>query len=108
MNKFVIKRSKDNQFYFVLVANNGEVILTSETYKRKRDSVRGVRAVRRAVEFGFFSKKANGMGDFYFRLYPRNYRIVGISQMYNSREAVEKGIEAVRRYAPTAPITFDL
>lgn len=33
--KFHIKRSKDKQFYFVLIARNGQVVLTSETYTRK-------------------------------------------------------------------------
>lgn len=33
--KFKIKRSTDNQFYFVLIARNGQVVLTSETYTRK-------------------------------------------------------------------------
>lgn len=34
--KFEILKSKNKQFYFVLKAKNGEVILTSETYKSKQ------------------------------------------------------------------------
>ena len=35
--KFVIKRSKDPKqpFYFVMVADNGEVVMTSETMTQK-------------------------------------------------------------------------
>jgi uncharacterized protein YegP (UPF0339 family) len=41
-----IKKSKDGQFYFVLVAANGEPILTSETYTRRADAERGARTMR--------------------------------------------------------------
>jgi uncharacterized protein YegP (UPF0339 family) len=33
---YVIKRSKENQFYFTFHAPNHEIILTSETYSLKR------------------------------------------------------------------------
>ncbi len=32
MSKFIIKKSIDEQYYFVLKANNSETILTSEMY----------------------------------------------------------------------------
>lgn len=33
--KFKVKQSKDDQFYFIVVAANGRTILQSETYKAK-------------------------------------------------------------------------
>ena len=36
--KFEIKESADEQFMFNLKAANGEVILTSETYRQKRSA----------------------------------------------------------------------
>ncbi len=33
MGKFVIKKSKNDQYVFNLLAANGQVICTSETYK---------------------------------------------------------------------------
>lgn len=35
MAKFKIKKAKNKEFYFILVARNGQTIVTSETYKRK-------------------------------------------------------------------------
>jgi len=32
--KFVIKRSRNKQFFFTLCSNNGKKIMTSETYHR--------------------------------------------------------------------------
>ena len=34
MGKFVIKKSKNDQYVFNLLAANGQVICASETYKR--------------------------------------------------------------------------
>ncbi len=45
--RFEIKRSKDNQFYFVQIAPNGEIIATSEMYKEKRSCKKGVEALKR-------------------------------------------------------------
>ncbi len=45
--KFVIKQSKDNQYYFVLVAPNGEVIATSEMYTTKAACEHGIEAVKK-------------------------------------------------------------
>lgn len=35
MAKFKISKAKNGEFYFTLHANNGKVVSTSETYKRK-------------------------------------------------------------------------
>jgi uncharacterized protein YegP (UPF0339 family) len=47
--KFQIKDSADGQIYFVLVAANGEVIATSETYKSKQGCKVGIKAVQIAA-----------------------------------------------------------
>lgn len=44
--RFEIKRAKDKEYFFNLVAPNGEVILTSEMYKGKTGARKGVAAVQ--------------------------------------------------------------
>lgn len=41
---FDIHRSRDGEFYFTLVANNNEVVATSEMYPSKSNAERGVKA----------------------------------------------------------------
>jgi uncharacterized protein len=43
---FVISKSKDGQYYFVLKARNGQILVTSETYTTKQSAENGIRAVR--------------------------------------------------------------
>lgn len=44
-----LKKSSDGQFYFNLVAANGEPVATSERYPTKSNAERGIDAVRRAA-----------------------------------------------------------
>lgn len=46
MAKFEIRKSRDRQFYFVLVAGNGEPMFTSETYTRRDNAIRAVDRLR--------------------------------------------------------------
>lgn len=47
--KFVIEKSKDGQFYFVLKARNGQVLVTSETYKRKASCKKAIWSMKDKV-----------------------------------------------------------
>jgi uncharacterized protein YegP (UPF0339 family) len=43
---FEILKSKNKQWYFVLKAENGEVVLTSETYKSKQACIDTIKLIR--------------------------------------------------------------
>ena len=38
----VVKKSRNDQFYFVIVANNGETIAASETYTQKHNALHAI------------------------------------------------------------------
>ena len=42
MSKFEIFKGKDGQYYFRLIANNGEVVATSEGYTTKQNCQKGI------------------------------------------------------------------
>jgi uncharacterized protein len=46
MGTFVIKKPKDDQFYFHLLAGNGEKFLASEIYKSKSSAETGIDSVK--------------------------------------------------------------
>ena len=46
MAKFAIKRSSDGQYYFNYVADNGEVVATSERYTRKASAEHGAQVIK--------------------------------------------------------------
>ena len=47
--KFVLKKGSSGKYHFNLVASNGQVIATSETYERKESALNGIESVRPAV-----------------------------------------------------------
>lgn len=47
MDRFVIDKASNGQYYFVLKAANGQVIATSETYVSKQSCDNGIESVRK-------------------------------------------------------------
>ena len=45
--KFVIKQGRGGKSHFVLLASNGRVVVTSETYESKQSCLKGIDAVKR-------------------------------------------------------------
>lgn len=47
--KFVMKKTSNNQFRFNLVASNGQIVATSETYTRKASALDTIESLRKNV-----------------------------------------------------------
>jgi uncharacterized protein YegP (UPF0339 family) len=45
--KFVIKNGRGAKTHFVLMASNGRIVVTSETYESKESCLKGIAAVKR-------------------------------------------------------------
>ena len=119
MGKFVVKETKTG-FRFNLVAGNGEVIGTSETYSTKDACLKGVESVAKNAEganfedqtteefekavnpkFEMYTDKA---GEFRFRLKARNGEIILASEGYKAKASCKNGIESVRKNAVDAKV----
>lgn len=101
--KYVIKRSSNQQYYWVLLAVNANVLITSEMYTTKDACKDGIASSKRNVADSNFDKKmsSNGM-QYYFTQRAGNNQVLGTSEMYNTSYARDNGIEAVKRDAPRA------
>jgi len=101
--KYQIKKSTNGQYYWVLFAVNGEVILnSSETYVSKQGALNGVASSKRNVADNNFLRKTATSGQPYFLQIAGNGEPLGKSEMYNSIQARDNGIAAVKRDAPIA------
>lgn len=100
---FLLEKTTDGQFQFVLRASNGEPILTSERYTARHNAVSGVEAVRTsALHPERFERLDSRRGEPYFVLRGGNHEPLGTSEMYSSKTKRDEGIDAVRRHAPAA------
>jgi len=103
--KFVINKAKDGQFFFNLVAGNGETILTSEMYKAKPSCENGIKSVQNnAGDEKLYSREKAKNGKEYFVLKAKNHQVIGQSQMYATAASRDSGVKSVMKTAPSAKV----
>lgn len=119
MGKFVIKQTNTG-VKFDLKASNGEVIASSQIYKRADSCKKGIASVQKnapiaalenQTEEDFTAGKnpkfeiyADKAGEFRFRLKAANGQIIAVSEGYKALKSCLNGIESVRKNAPGAAI----
>ena len=118
MGKFIIKTTKAG-FRFNLLATNGQVIATSETYSTADACRNGIESVRTSClgpiedqtvenfevqshpKFEVYQDKS---GEFRFRLKARNGQIVAVGEGYKQLTGCLNGVDSIKRNAPEAEI----
>ena len=102
---FELNKSSDGQFRFLLKADGGEALLTSELYRAKDSADGGLASVRTngAVD-ARYEKKVAANGKFFFNLQAANHQVIGTSPMFASEQARDAAIAAVMASAASAPV----
>lgn len=102
---YALAKTSDGRFLFNLKAENGEKILTSQSYEAKASAVDGIESVRNnAPNDAQFDRMTSTDDKPYFVLKAANGEVVGTSEQYSSDEAMETGVESVKKNAPTATV----
>ena len=120
MAKFVVNPTKKKDgFVFSLVASNGAVIGTSQTYRSSKSAQNGIESVRfnrnSLIEdqtFDGYEILTNpkyeiykdDKGEFRFRLKAMNGDVVFTSDGYSSKASAKNGIESIRKNAEEAKV----
>ena len=103
ISKFQIKRASDGQFYFNLKARNGEIILTSESYRTESAVKNGIESVRlNAPRDELYERKIARPDKYYFLLKAENGEVIGSSEIYSSKKTMENGIASVKENTANA------
>jgi len=98
--KFELKKGKGGTYSFNLKASNGQVILTSQSYKSKAAATNGIKSVcTNCKKASFFEQKTAKNGQPYFVLLAANKQVIGKSQMYASKKSMMNGIASVKKNA---------
>ena len=103
--KFVIGKATDGTFYFHLKAENGKIILASETYAAKRGAEQGIDSIKTNSSMDErYERRNDTSGRPYFVLKAANEQVIGTSQMYSSPTEMEQGILSVKTNGPFATV----
>lgn len=102
--RYVLTKTSNGQFRFVLKAGNGETLLTSETYTAKANATAGIESVKTNAPIDArYERKNSSNNKPMFNLKSGNGQVIGTSEQYSSTAARDEGIEAVKKNGPGAP-----
>ena len=104
--KFELKKSKNDKYFFNLLAGNGQIILTSEMYEAKASALNGIESVKKNSPDDARYARLNGKdGSSYFSLKAANSQVIGQSQMYSSEKARDGGIDSCKANGADAKLS---
>lgn len=104
--KFELKKSKNDKYFFSLLAGNGQKILASEMYETKASALNGIESVKKnAPDDSRYERLEGKDGSPYFTLKAGNGQVIGASEMYSSASARDNGIASCKANAPGAATT---
>ena len=102
---FELKLAKNGEFFFNLLAGNGQVILKSEMYSSRSAAENGIASVQKnSGEKGQYECKTSTSEKPYFVLKAKNHQVIGQSQMYDSQSGCDNGIESCMANGSTTEI----
>jgi uncharacterized protein YegP (UPF0339 family) len=101
--KFELKKSKNDKYFFSLLAGNGQKILASEMYESRASALGGIDAVKKnAPDDSRYDRLVGKDGSPYFTLKAGNGQVIGSSEMYSSAAARDNGVESCKTNGPGA------
>jgi uncharacterized protein YegP (UPF0339 family) len=102
---FELSKSTDDQFRFVLKADNAQVILTSQQYAARDSAKGGIASVQaNCADDSKYERKTASDGRAFFNLKAANSQVIGTSQMYSSESARDSGIASVKTNGSTETV----
>src|SRR5688572_6419151 len=102
---FDVKKSKADEFFFVLKSGNGEVVLTSEMYQSRSSADGGIASVQsNSSDDARYERATASDGKFHFNLKAANHQVIGSSQMYATADTRDAGISSVKTNGKTTTV----
>lgn len=92
-----IEKTKDNEYYFRLTSESGQVLLKSVRFNDRKEVEEIFRDLNNIQNKQYaFERKTNHNGKFLFNLKAENGQLIGSSQLYSSEAGMENGIKNLK------------
>jgi len=102
---YELRRAMSGEYFFNLLAANGQNILKSEMYSSKSAAMNGIASAQtNCGDDARFECKTSGNSKTFFVLKARNHQVIGQSQMYESESGSSNGLESVKKNGITSDI----
>lgn len=97
-------KGEDGQYYFQLLAANGEPLLRSEGYKTLSSAKNGITSTKKnGVTKARFKVLQADSGEYYFNLVAGNGQVLAMSETYVSKSNADRAVDTVIKTVTDAP-----
>ncbi len=103
--KWRIVRKKEDEYISELLASNGEVMLTSETYSTAEGAIKGIATIIKGVDGGNFIIYRDKGGNYYYKLKSASNKLLCVGEIYTNKDGCVAAAETVKRIAKGSPVT---
>lgn len=105
MTKFETFLGKNNEHYFRLINEKGEVLLSSEGYTQKDGLINGIESVKKNIlATDNYELKTAANGKHFFNLKAKNGQVISTSAMWDSKDQMETGMKKMISEVPQAEV----
>jgi hypothetical protein len=105
MGKYIIRKSFDGKYWWVLIGPNEENLLTSEAYTSRESCLKGVEISKDSLKDSNFKMLMTARKyEPYFTQIADNYQILARSEMYSTAYARDAATDSVKNCAANAVI----
>ncbi len=91
-------------YYFELFANNGERLLSSESYTTYIGAINGIQTYKNNIQKDNFRITLTKRGDYIYKLLNANNQLLCLGEHYKTKRLCENAVESVKRFALSSPV----
>ena len=100
MATFQVKTNENDEYYFILLSDQEDLILRSESYSSKSACLNGIESVQsNADDEDRYERMVAEDGQFYFNLKAKNGEIIGNSHFFDTENLRDHAIENLKVFA---------
>lgn len=105
MTKFETFLGKNNEHYFRLINDKGEVLLSSEGYTQKEGLLNGIESVKKNIlTTDNYELKTAANGKHFFNLKAKNGQVISTSAMWDSKDLLNTWMKTMKTEVPQAEV----
>ena len=106
--KWVIKKKSEEDFVWNLIANNGEIILASESYVSASGAKSGLDSIKENIAQDRFQIHSDKNDHFFFKLKNGANKLQAMGQVYNTKQSAKNSINSVKRFSESAEVVEEI
>lgn len=98
LGKWIIKKKSEEDYILTLVANNGEIILASESHANVAGAKNSLQTLIKNIENDNFQLYCDKNDQYFFKLKDGANKLLAMGQIYSSKKSALNSINSVKRF----------